>query len=67
MVDNMVNQEEEGVKIVRTTSAFDCGGRCLLRFHVKDGKIIRIETTVGTKVTCCENCVTYFNIRRRLD
>ncbi len=43
----MVNQEEniddKGVKIVRTTSAFDCGGRCPLRFHVKDGKIIRIE------------------------
>jgi anaerobic dimethyl sulfoxide reductase subunit A len=44
MVDNMVSQEEEeGVKIVRTTSAFDCGGRCLLRFHVKDGKVIRVE------------------------
>ncbi|MHA2475419.1 MAG: hypothetical protein ACXAES_19545, partial [Promethearchaeota archaeon] len=39
----MVSQEEEGVKIVRTTSAFDCGGRCLLRFHVKDGKVIRVE------------------------
>ena len=36
--------EEKGSKIIRTTSAFDCGGRCPLRFHVKDGKIIRIET-----------------------
>ncbi len=33
----------EDVKIIRTTSAFDCGGRCPLRFHVKDGKIIRVE------------------------
>jgi len=37
------NNENGDVKIVRTTSAFDCGGRCPLRFHVKDGKIIRIE------------------------
>ncbi|NVM44169.1 MAG: molybdopterin-dependent oxidoreductase [Candidatus Lokiarchaeota archaeon] len=36
-------QEEDDVKIIRTTSAFDCGGRCPLRFHVKDGKIIRVE------------------------
>jgi len=32
-----------GERIVRTTSAFDCGGRCPLRFHVKDGVITRIE------------------------
>ncbi|MHA1233693.1 MAG: molybdopterin-dependent oxidoreductase [Promethearchaeota archaeon] len=43
----MENQEsevnEDELKIVRTSSAFDCGGRCPLRFHVKEGKIIRIE------------------------
>jgi len=42
----MENQEEiddSEIKIIRTTSAFDCGGRCPLRFHVKDGKIIRVE------------------------
>ncbi len=30
-------------KLVPTTSAFDCGGRCPLRAHVKDGVITRIE------------------------
>ena len=30
-------------KIVRTTSAFDCGGRCPLRLHVRDGRIVRVE------------------------
>jgi len=42
----MENQEElveNDIKIIHTTSAFDCGGRCPLRFHVKDGKIIRVE------------------------
>ncbi len=42
----MENEEvlkDDDIKIIHTTSAFDCGGRCPLRFHVKDGKIIRVE------------------------
>ena len=37
------NQDKDEIKFVRTTSAFDCGGRCPLKFHVKNGKIIRVE------------------------
>ena len=33
----------EEIRIVRATSAFDCGGRCPLRLHVKDNTILRIE------------------------
>ncbi|SHJ86080.1 anaerobic dimethyl sulfoxide reductase subunit A [Desulfatibacillum alkenivorans DSM 16219] len=36
-------QHSQDVRIVRATSAFDCGGRCPLLLHVKDNKIIRIE------------------------
>ncbi|MFO7964726.1 MAG: molybdopterin-dependent oxidoreductase [Desulfobacterales bacterium] len=38
-----MSRSEDNVKIVRTTSAFDCGGRCPLRLHVKNGEIIRVE------------------------
>ncbi len=33
----------DGEHIVRCTSALDCGGRCPIRAHVKDGVIVRIE------------------------
>jgi len=36
-------QADGDVKIVRTTSTFDCGGRCPLKLHVKANRILRIE------------------------
>ena len=42
-----MNAEERDLKngetIIRCTSAFDCGGRCPIRVHIKDGVITRIE------------------------
>ncbi len=35
------------VTIVPTGCCHDCGGRCVLKAHVKDGKIIRFETDDG--------------------
>jgi len=37
------NDFDDGIKIVRTTAGFDCGGRCPLRLHVKDNAILRVE------------------------
>ncbi|EFE20988.1 Tat pathway signal sequence domain protein, partial [Edwardsiella tarda ATCC 23685] len=35
---------EEGERVVSTCSSFDCGGKCDIRAHVKDGKVTRIST-----------------------
>jgi len=35
------------VTIVNTGCCHDCGGRCVLRAHVRDGRIIRFETDNG--------------------
>ena len=43
MVKGEVNITGDEEKIIRTTSTFDCGGRCPLRLHVKNGIIVRIE------------------------
>jgi anaerobic dimethyl sulfoxide reductase subunit A len=49
-------------KIVRTTSAFDCGGRCPLRLHVKNGVINRIEgddAAEPEQLRACLRCRAY--------
>nr|WP_065824635.1 DMSO/selenate family reductase complex A subunit [Photorhabdus australis] len=39
---NLIDTDE--TKVVPTCSTFDCGGRCDIRAHVKDGVITRITT-----------------------
>ncbi len=36
-------------RIISTTGLNNCGGRCLLRAHVKDGKIIRMSTQTAAE------------------
>jgi anaerobic dimethyl sulfoxide reductase subunit A len=53
---------DQGVSIVRTTSTFDCGGRCPLRLHVKDNRIIRVEgddTREPAQLRTCLRCRAY--------
>ena len=54
--------DEGGAKIVRTTSTFDCGGRCPLRLHVKDNVIIRVEgddSAESEQLRTCLRCRAY--------
>ena len=38
---------DKGVTIVNTGCCHDCGGRCVLKAHVKDGRVIRFESDTG--------------------
>ncbi|MDP3063317.1 MAG: molybdopterin-dependent oxidoreductase [Chloroflexota bacterium] len=49
-------------RIVRATSTFDCGGRCPLRLHVKDGVLIRVEgddAPEPDQLRTCMRCRAY--------
>jgi anaerobic dimethyl sulfoxide reductase subunit A len=51
------------VKIVRATSTFDCGGRCPLKLHVKNNRIIRVEgddiPDTDEQLRTCLRCRAY--------
>jgi len=47
MAEKEAASSESDVTIVPTGCCHDCGGRCVLKAHVKDGQIIRIETDNG--------------------
>ena len=51
------------LKIIRTTSTFDCGGRCPIKLHVKDNIIIRVEgddhSNPDTQLRTCLRCRAY--------
>lgn len=39
-----MKNEQSGIRIIHTTGCNNCGGRCIIHAHVKDGKIIKITT-----------------------
>ncbi|MFW9969023.1 MAG: molybdopterin-dependent oxidoreductase [Candidatus Odinarchaeota archaeon] len=47
MVEFKIENNKNDIKIIKTGCCHDCGGRCVLRAHVKNGRIIRIETDNG--------------------
>ncbi|MBE3573509.1 MAG: molybdopterin-dependent oxidoreductase, partial [Moorella humiferrea] len=60
---------DEGVKIVPTSGSHNCGGRCIVKAHVKDGVIVRIttddapDTEARPQLRACLRCRSY---RKRL-
>ena len=58
-------QTENNETIIHTVCNSHCGGACLLRVHVKDGAVIRIETDDGEEpqFRACLRCRAY---RQRL-
>ncbi len=44
---SLYDESRGPVTIVNTGCCHDCGGRCVLRAHVQDGKVIRIESDTG--------------------
>ena len=44
MINDRADKNEDSEKIINTGCCHDCGGRCVLKAHVKDGKIMRLET-----------------------
>ncbi|MFH1734272.1 MAG: molybdopterin-dependent oxidoreductase, partial [bacterium] len=47
MIEKKAAATESDVVIVPTGCCHDCGGRCVLKAHVKDGRVIRFETDSG--------------------
>jgi len=47
MTEKSPASPDKDVITIPTGCCHDCGGRCVLRAHVKDGTIIRIETDTG--------------------
>ena len=39
---------EEGITVVPTAGTNNCGGRCVIKAHVKDDVIVRISTDEGS-------------------
>ncbi len=64
-MSNETPNTTDGVTIVPTGCCHDCGGRCILKAHVKDGKIIRFETDNG-KEPQIRACVRGRAYRQRL-
>ena len=61
-----MNQQKTGdrpdERIVRTTSAYDCGGRCPLRLHVSGNQILRVEgddAPEPNQLRTCLRCRAY--------
>ncbi|UCD76972.1 MAG: molybdopterin-dependent oxidoreductase [Desulfobacterales bacterium] len=59
MENASIRPSDDDAKIVRSTSTFDCGGRCPLKLHVKNNRILRVEgddTAEPEQLRTCLRC-----------
>ncbi|MBI4295217.1 MAG: molybdopterin-dependent oxidoreductase [Chloroflexi bacterium] len=47
MTAKKMSEAGDGERVVLTSCSHDCGGACVLKVHVKEGRIVRIETDDG--------------------
>ncbi len=47
MTTDKSEPQQGEVAVVPTGGCYDCGGRCVLKIHVKDGVAIRVDTDDG--------------------
>ncbi len=50
-------ERREKVQVISTGGCYDCGGRCVLKAHVKNGRIIRVTTDDGEEEPQIRACV----------
>ena len=50
-----LNSSSSMEKIITTTCSYDCGARCLLKVHLKDGMVSRITSgkVKGLDISAC--------------
>ncbi|MBL7209438.1 MAG: molybdopterin-dependent oxidoreductase [Dehalococcoidia bacterium] len=57
-----MSQSGHDTRVIRGTTAHDCGGRCPLKFHVQNGVIVRIEgddAEEPQQLRACLRCRAY--------
>ncbi len=56
---------EQDIRVIPTTGRNNCGGRCIIKAHVKDGTIVRLTTDTpeeadgGVPLTACARGMNY--------
>ena len=56
---------EQDIRVIPTTGRNNCGGRCVIKAHVKDGTIVRLTTDTpeeadgGVPLTACARGMNY--------
>lgn len=66
MSGNRIKEFNSKESIVPTMCSAHCGGTCLLRVHIKDGVIIRIETDDGKEEPQLRACLRGRSYRQRV-